>query len=81
MVFRIVRLEVTEAGEVVGRKEIQPLYELRAHANTMAHVAAAHCDGDCVYDPETQSWCARGRCERGFRFVVEPVALDGNIAA
>ncbi len=81
MIFRIVRLEVTEAGEVMGRKDTQPLYESRAHANAMAEVAAAHFDDHYVYDDATRCWCVRGRHERGFRFVVEPVALDDDVAA
>ncbi len=81
MSFRIVRLEVNEIGDIVARQEMQPFYELRAHAAAMAELAAARCDADYAYDAAAQCWGGRDRHDRKFRLVVESVAMPDDIAA
>ncbi len=76
MVFQLVRLELNEAGIVIGRKATQPLFELRNHAMAMAQFDAAHLHGDYGFDADQDCWWARDTRGRLFRFVIEPVAVD-----
>jgi hypothetical protein len=80
MLFQLVRLEISEDGGVIARKETQPLFELQKDAIAMAEFEAARCYPEHAYDNETDCWTARDHRNRKFRFVVEPL-LDSQFAA
>jgi hypothetical protein len=73
VIFQIVQLTIDEAGLVIARKELQPLFQLREHAMGLAEFDAARTSGEYGYDPDRDCWWARDG-ERLMRFVVEPVA-------
>lgn len=74
MAFQLVRLEINCDGQVIGRRESQPLYERRDNAMAMAEYDAAWY-GEYGYDSAEDVWWAQsGR--RMFRFVVEATAWD-----
>jgi hypothetical protein len=77
MAFQIVQTELNDNGLVIGRDEIQPLYELREHALAMAEFDASRL-GQYDFDSKGDYWWARDM-GRTFKFTVEPVA--GKIAA
>jgi len=80
MRFQIVRLELNESAEVIARKPLQPCFELRGDAMALAEFDAGRCDGEFGYDAERDCWWARD-AGRSFRFVVEPVEVDADMAA
>jgi hypothetical protein len=80
MEFQIVRLELSETEEVIARKPLQPIFELRDDAMALAEFDAGRCDGDFGYDAERDCWWGR-ESERLFRFVVEPAGIHSDIAA
>ena len=81
MPFQIVRLELGESAQVIARKPLQPLFELRDDAFALAEFDAGRCDGECEYDAERDCWWARDSQGRTFRFVVEPADVEDDVAA
>jgi hypothetical protein len=80
MRFQIVRLELNESEQVIARKPLQPLFELRGDAMALAEFDAGRCDGEFDYDAERDCWWARDAgCT--YRFIVEPLEVDANMAA
>jgi hypothetical protein len=71
--FRIVRLELDESGNVIARQPLQPLYELWEDAAALAEFDASRCTGEYGYDNKYECWCARD-AGRSYRFVVESIA-------
>jgi hypothetical protein len=69
--FQIVRLTLKDNGSVIGRRDLQPLFELREHAMLMARNAASGLWGDFGYDEERKCWWASDSRGRQYRFVVE----------
>ena len=80
MRFQIVRLEVNEAEEVMARRPLQPLFDLRCDAMALAEFDAGRCNGEFGYDAERDCWWA---CDSGhtFRFLVEAVEVEADVAA
>ena len=72
--FQIVRLELDDDGGVIGRRPVQPLYELWEDAMALAEFDASRCAGDYGYDEQGDAWWARDG-GREYRFVIEEVAL------
>ena len=72
--FQIVRLTLDHDGNVIARRDLQPLFELRNHAMLMARNAAAGLWGDYGYDEERNCWWASDSRGRPYRFVVEQLA-------
>ena len=81
MLFQLVRLELNENGNVVGRVVTRPLYGLRDHAMAMAEFEAARCFGKYDYDAENDCWNAIDLHNRVLRFVIEPIGGEAGIAA
>lgn len=73
MIFQLVKLVMDEAGLVIGRKETQPLFQLREDAMALAEFDAARAGDEYGYDADRDCWWAR-EGERLVLFVVEPVA-------
>ncbi len=71
--FQLVQLAIDEAGQVIARKETQPLFQLREDAMVLAEFDAARSSEEYGYDADRDCWWARDG-ERLMRFVVEPVA-------
>jgi hypothetical protein len=71
--FQIVRVELNRDGQVVARRPLQPLYDLRDDAMALAEFDASRCAGDYGFDEEYGGWWA---CDGGrtYRFVIEQVA-------
>jgi hypothetical protein len=80
MAFQIVRVELNASEEVIARKPLQPLFELRGDAMALAEFDAGRCDGDYGYDSERDCWWAHD-VERRFRFIVEPAPFRSGFAA
>ena len=72
--FQIVCLTLDDAGNVIARSDLQPLFELREHAMLMARNAASGLWGDFGCDEERKCWWASDSRGRQFRFVVEQLA-------
>jgi hypothetical protein len=72
--FQIVRLELSNDGNVVARQPLQPPYELWEDAMALAEFDASRCAGEYGYDIEHECWCANDG-DRNYRFVVESIAL------
>ena len=70
--FQIVRVELGREGQVVARRPLQPLYELREDAMALAEFDASRCAGAYGYDEQYDGWWARER-GRHYRFVIEQV--------
>ncbi len=79
MPFQIVRLELNDS-EVIARKPLQPVFELRGDAMALAEFDAGRCDGEFGYDAERDCWWAQDS-GRTFRFIVEPVESGSDLAA
>ncbi len=73
MAFRLVQLIIDDKGQVIARRETQPLFQLREDAMVLAEFDAARTSEEYGYDVDRDCWWARDR-ERLVRFVVEPVA-------
>jgi len=69
--FQIIRLTFDDDGNVINRRDLQPLFELREHAMLMARSAASGLWGDFRYDEERRCWWASDSRGRQYRFVVE----------
>jgi hypothetical protein len=70
--FQIVRVELNRDGQVVARRPLQPLYELREDAMALAEFDASRCAGDYGYDEQYDGWWA-SHDGRIYRFVIEQV--------
>jgi hypothetical protein len=81
MPFQLVRLELTETDDVIARRPLQPMFELRDDAMAMAEFDASRCHDECEYDPERDCWRARDSSGRTIRFIVESVEVDFDLAA
>jgi hypothetical protein len=78
--FQIIRLALDDQGEVVARRPLQPLFELREDAMAMAEFDASRLWGDYGRDEERDCWWATDTLGRKYRFVVESAA-SADIAA
>ena len=72
--FQIIRFALDDDGNVMARRDLQPLFELREHAMLMARNAASGLWGDFAYDEERNCWWASDSRGRQHRFVVEQLA-------
>jgi hypothetical protein len=77
--FQIVRFELNESGKVIARRPLQPVFDLRCDAMALAEFDAARCNGDFGYDAEDDCWWAQDS-GRTFRFIVEPVEIESDVA-
>jgi len=75
--YQIVRLMLDENDDVIARRLLQPLFELRDHAMTMAGNEASGLWGDYGFDQERHCWWATDARGRQYRFVVQEVAPVG----
>ena len=73
MVFQLVQLVLDEAGQVIARKETQPLFQLREDAMALAEFDTSRTSDEYGYDADRDCWWARDG-DRLVLFVVEPVA-------
>jgi hypothetical protein len=73
VIFQLVHLTMDEAGLVIERKEMQPLFQLREDAMALAEFDAARTGDEYGYDADRDCWWA---CDghRLIVFMVEPVA-------
>jgi len=78
--FQIVRLVLNDAGDIIASWPLQPLFELRKHAMTIARNEASGLWGDFGFDEQRQCWWATDSRGRGYRFVVQEVAA-ADVAA
>jgi hypothetical protein len=67
-------------GDIIARRPLQPLFELRDHAMAMARNAASGLWGDYGYDDQQGCWWATNSRGRQYQFVVEEIAT-ADIAA
>jgi hypothetical protein len=72
--YQIIRLVLDDDTDIIARRPLQPLYELRDHAVAMARNEASGLWGDYGYDDEQQCWWATDSRGRQYRFVVEEIA-------
>jgi hypothetical protein len=72
--FQIVRLTLNDAGDIIARRPLQPLFELQEHAVEVARREAEGLWGDFGLDEERQCWWASDSRGRQHRFVVEEIA-------
>jgi len=77
--FQIVRCLLDEKNEVVARRRLQPLFELREDAAAIAEFDSSRLWEDYGYDEERNVWWARDSRGRTYRFEVEEVAAT-NVA-
>jgi hypothetical protein len=78
--FQIVRLALDDSGDVIARRPLQPLFELRDDAMAMAEFDASRLWGDYGRDEERDCWWATDSRGGRYRFVVEEV-VEAGIAA
>jgi len=78
--FQIVRLVLDDSDNVVARRPLQPLFELRDDAMAMAEFDASRLWGDYGRDEERDCWWATDSRGGRYRFVVEEV-VEAGIAA
>ncbi|HME28391.1 MAG TPA: hypothetical protein VKE53_00790 [Pseudolabrys sp.] len=74
--FQIVRCLIDDNGEVVGRRRLQPLFELWEDAIAIAEFDASRLWGDYGFDEHRSYWWARDSRGRMYRFEIEKVAVD-----
>jgi hypothetical protein len=79
-VFQIVRLTLDDNGDVIARRPLQPLFELREGAMAMARIEASGLWGDYGYDDQRKCWWASDSRDRQYRFVVEEIKSAGIAA-
>ena len=72
--FQIIRLMLDDNGDIIARRPLQPLFELRDHAMVIARNEASGLWGDYGYDEERKCWWASDSRGRQYRFVVEEIA-------
>jgi hypothetical protein len=78
--FQVIRLMLDDNGDIIARRPLQPLFELRDHAMAIARNEASGLWGDYGYDEERKCWWATDCRDRQYRFVVEEAAT-ADIAA
>ena len=78
--FQIVRLMLNDAGDIIARRPLQPLFELREHAMAIARNEATGLWGDFGFDEQRQCWWATDSRCRSYRFVVQEIAA-ADVAA
>jgi hypothetical protein len=78
--FQIIRLMLNDAGDIIARRPLQPLFELRDHAMAIARNEASGLWGDFGFDEPLQCWWATDSRGRRYRFVVQEVAA-ADVAA
>ena len=78
--FQIVRLMLNDAGDIIVRRPLQPLFELREHAMAIARNEASGLWGDYGFDQQCQCWWATDSRGRQHRIVVQEVAV-ADVAA
>ena len=78
--FQIIRLTLDDDGNVINRRDLQPLFELREHAMAIARNEASGLWGDFGYDEQRQCWWATDARGRKYRFDVEEIASAENAA-
>jgi hypothetical protein len=78
--FQIVRHMLDANGDIIAPRPLQPLYELRDHANGIARNEASGLWGDYGYDDQQGCWWATDSRGRPYLFVVEEIAT-ADIAA
>jgi len=78
--FQIVRLMLNDAGDIIARRPLLPLFELREHAMAVARNEASGLWGDFGYDEQRQCWWATDARGRKYRFDVEEIASAENAA-
>jgi hypothetical protein len=79
-VFQIVRLMLDDNGDVIARRALQPLFELREDAMVMARIEASGLWGDYGYDERRKCWWASDSRDQRYRFVVEELKSVGIAA-
>jgi hypothetical protein len=72
MLFQLVHLVLNETGQVTGRKETQPLFQLREDAMALAEFETARIGDEYGYDADQDCWWARDGAQLVL-LVVEPV--------
>jgi hypothetical protein len=72
--FQIVRCLLDDKNEVVARRPLQPLFELREDAAAMAEFDSSRLWEDYGHDGERNVWWARDAHGRMYRFEIEEVA-------
>ena len=63
-----------DAGEIIARRPLQPLFDLRDHAMAIARNEAEGLWGNFGFDEERQCWWASDSRGRPYRFLVEEIA-------
>jgi hypothetical protein len=74
--FQIVRCVLDDKNEVLARRPLHPLFELREDAAAMAEFDSSRLWDDYGYDEERNCWWARDSRGRMYRFEVEEVAAE-----
>jgi hypothetical protein len=78
--FQIIRLMLDDNGDIIARRPLQPLVELRDHALVIARNEASGLWGDYGFNEERKCWWASDSRGRQYRFVVEEIATTGIAA-
>jgi hypothetical protein len=78
--FQIVRIALDDSDNVIARRPLQPLFELRDDAMAMAEFDASRLWGDYGRDEERDCWWATDTRGGRYRFLVEEV-VEAGIAA
>jgi len=78
--FQIVRIALDDSDNVIARRPLQPLFELRDDAMAMAEFDASRLWGDYGRDEERDCWWATDSRGSRYRFVVEE-AVEASVAA
>ena len=78
--FQIVRIALDDSDNVIARRPLQPLFELRDDAMAMAEFDASRLWGDYGRDEERDCWWATDSHGGRYRFVVEDV-VETSVAA
>jgi hypothetical protein len=78
--FQIIRMTLDNNGNVIARRALQPLFELREHAMTVARNDAEGLWGEYGFDASRQCWWATDARGRQYRFAVEEVAAVDTAA-
>jgi hypothetical protein len=78
--FQIVRIALDDSDNVIARRPLQPLFELRDDAMAMAEFDASRLWGDYGRDEERDCWWATDSRGGRYRFVVEDV-VEASVAA
>jgi hypothetical protein len=71
--YQIIRLMLSDAGDTIARRPLQPLFELREHAMAIARNEASGLWGDYGFDDARQCWWATDAKDRQYRFVVKEI--------